>query len=63
MRGCATLLVYIALLSAPFVVLGYTLAAFIVMLIIFSVLWLLARGLQALGEAINGEDVEGDEDE
>lgn len=58
MRGCVTLLTFIALLSLPFVILGYSAAAFIVMAVIFSVLWLLTKGLEALGNALERDDEE-----
>lgn len=61
MRGCATLLVFIAMLSAPFVVLGYSLAAFIVMGVVFGALWLLTKGLEAFGEAFGPQEEEEDE--
>jgi hypothetical protein len=62
MRGCITLLTFIAMLSLPFVVLGYSLAALIVMAVIFGALWLLLKGLEAFGEAYGPHDEE-EEDE
>jgi len=58
MRGCITLLMFIALLSLPFVILGYSVAAFIIMAVIFSALWLLTKGLEVLGNALAQDDEE-----
>ncbi len=58
MRGCVTLLTFIAMLLLPFVVFGYTAVAFIVAVIVFGGLWLLGRGLQALGDALAQDDEE-----
>jgi predicted membrane protein len=58
MRGCITLLVFIAMLSLPFVVLGYSVAALTIMAVIFSALWLLTKGLEALGNALAEDDEE-----
>lgn len=67
MRGCVTLLMFVAMLSLPFVILGYSVAAFIIMAVIFSALWLLTKGLEALGNALAEDDEEdsdtGQEDE
>jgi mannose/fructose/N-acetylgalactosamine-specific phosphotransferase system component IIC len=62
MRGCITLLTFVAMLSLPFVVLGYSLAAFIVMAVIFIALWGLTRALEAFGEAY-GTHEEGEEED
>lgn len=62
MRGCVTLLTFVAMLSLPFVVLGYSVAAFIVMAVIFGALWLLVKGLEAFGERYGTHDDE-EEDE
>jgi len=63
MRGCITLLMFIGMLLLPFVVLGYTAAAFIVMAVVFSVLWMLARGFEALGNALSEDDEEEDDEQ
>ena len=61
MRSCITLLVFIAMLSLPFVILGYSVAAFIIMAVIFSALWLLTKGLEALGNSLAEDDEEEDD--
>lgn len=63
MRGCITLLTFMFMLALPFIVFGYSLAAFIVMLIIFSALWLLTKGAEALGHALEQDEEEDDGEE
>jgi hypothetical protein len=49
---------FVAMLSLPFVILGYSAVAFIVMAVIFSALWLASKGLEALGNALAQDDEE-----
>lgn len=58
MRGCITLLMFVAMLALPFVILGYSAAAFVIMAVIFSALWLATKGLEALGNALDRDDEE-----
>lgn len=62
MRGCITVLSFIAFLAMPFVLFGTSLVTFIVLFLFLFTLWVVGKGLELAGEKLE-RWAEGDNDE
>lgn len=56
MRGCISLLMFIAFLAMPFVLFGTWTAVLIVLFIAWFTLWVVGKGLMALGEHLTEDE-------